>query len=246
MLDPARVKVIIFDYDGTLRDSINPDVPGTKPHAFAQAVARYHPALKDREPEIARIYFETSGMNRVRQLRIVEERFKISNPIEAEKESEWSALFDTCTNDREWPLFPDALPALTALRKRGYSLGIGSSIPQQRLETVMSYHSELLDKFEFLLGNQKWHKGLGDEANFGKGISYTAYVCGKYGVTPEQVAYVGDTPEDMKSGFESGVYTIGRVDARIPHRREKLIAEFPPDLTIESLMELLDTFTKPV
>ena len=71
-------------------------------------------------------------------------------------------------------------------------------------------------------------------------------MCGKYGVTPEQVAYVGDTPEDMKSGFESGVYTIGRVDARIPHRREKLIAEFPPDLTIESLMELLDTFTKPV
>src|SRR3989338_6923322 len=157
MLDPARVKVIIFDYDGTLCDSMNLDVPGTKPHAFARAVAGYHPALQGREPEIARIYFETSGMNRVRQLRIVEERFKISNPVEPEKESEWSALFDTCTNDREWPLFPDALPALTALRKRGYSLGIGSSIPKQRLEMVIGYHPALPNKFEFLLGNQKWH-----------------------------------------------------------------------------------------
>ncbi len=235
------VEVLVFDYDGTLRDSMNPDVPGTKPSAFARSVVEYQPSLNGREKEIAQIYFDTSGTNRVRQLHIVEERLRITAPVPADQEKEWSRCFDSYIDEKKMPLFSDALPVVSALKQRGYTLSIGSSVPQAHLEEVVRYNLNLKAHFDFILGNQKWNKNPGDGANFIKGLPYIAYVCGKYGVIPNQVAFIGDAPEDMKERFESGTYTVGRIDTRIPGRRE-VLAVHSPDLLVETLTEMLAIF----
>lgn len=236
------VKVLVFDYDGTLRDSMNPDFPGTKPHSFARAVVEYHPQLNGKEREIAQIYFKTSGMNRVKQLHIVEEQLGIATPVPVHEEKAWSGLFDSYIDEKGMPLFPDVIPAVSELHQRGYTLVIGSSVPQAQLEEVVGYHPDLQVHFDLILGNQKWSKSPGDVANFVKGLPYIAYVCGRYGVEHQQVAFIGDAPEDMRAGFESGTYTVGRIDTRIPQRRE-LLATHSPNLLVEDLTEMLGGFT---
>ncbi len=47
-MNPTEIQLFMFDYDGTLRDSMNPSVPGTKPSAFAEAIIQYHPNCEDK------------------------------------------------------------------------------------------------------------------------------------------------------------------------------------------------------
>ncbi|MBI2103122.1 HAD family hydrolase [Candidatus Woesearchaeota archaeon] len=239
-MNPDTIRLFMFDYDGTLRDSMNPDVPGTKPSAFAQAVIDHHPTLNVRRDEVKQLYFATSRMNRIRQLHLVEERFGLT-PIAAEKENEWSERFDSYINEREMPLFPEAATTIAALKLNGYLVGICSSVPQEKLVEVVSYFPTLKDNLDFILRNQKWSKAPGREANFLKGLPYVAWACGRYNLQPEQIAFVGDAEEDMRVGYDAGTFTIGRVDSRIPGRRE-VLAQHQPDLLVNSLDEILSLF----
>lgn len=240
-MDKSLVNVIAFDYDGTLRDSMNPNIPGTKPGAFAQAVIDFHPSLRGREEELKQFYFETSGMNRFRQLRLTEEKLSSSEKVSVDAESEWSKRFDFYVDERSFPLFPEAVEVTSQLKGRGHSLVIASSVPQTLLEQIMGYFPDLIQNFNKIIGNQKWSKDENKEPNLIKGIPYFAYICGLYHCRPENVAFVGDAPEDMKAGYDGGVFTIGKIDVRIPGRRD-VLAQEKPDLLIEDLSELLELF----
>lgn len=239
-MNSQTIKLFMFDYDGTLRDSMNPSVPGTKPSAFAQAVAEYHPELKEQSEVIKQFYFNTSGMNRIKQLHLVEDYFGVTT-IPPEREKEWSTCFDSHIHEREMPLFSEAAPAVAALKLKSYIVGIGSSVPQDKLVEVVGYFPALYDNLDFILGNQKWSKAAGAQADFVKGLPYIAWACGKYNIRPENIAFVGDAEEDMRVGYDAGTFTIGRVDPRIPNRREALI-KHNPDLLVESLDEILSLF----
>ncbi len=239
-MNPQTIKLFMFDYDGTLRDSMNPSVPGTKPSAFAQAVAEYHPQLREKSEEIKQLYFNTSGMNRIIQLHLVENYFGVT-AIPPEREKEWSTCFDSHIHEREMLLFPEAAPTIAALKLKNYIVGIGSSVPHDQLVEVVGYFPALYNNLDFILGNQKWSKAAGAQANFVKGMPYIAWACGKYNLQPENIAFVGDAEEDMRVGYDAGTLTIGRVDPRIPHRKD-ILMKHNPDLLVDSLDEILPLF----
>ncbi len=179
-------------------------------------------------------------MNRIRQLHLVEDHFGVRS-IPSEQEKEWSACFDSHIHEREMPLFPEAAPTVAALKSKDYIVGIGSSVPHDKLVEVVSYFPALYNNLDFILGNQKWSKSPGAQADFVKGLPYIAWACGKYNLRPENIAFVGDAEEDMRVGYDTGTFTIGRIDGRIPNRRDILL-KHNPDLLVESLDEILPLF----
>jgi len=247
-MNPDAVKVVMFDYDGVLRDAMNPHLPGTKPHAFAKAVVDFQPSLRGRETEISGLYFATSGKNRIYQLHYVEEQLGIDSPVKAEQEKNWSDSFNSFIDTTNLPLFPEAIDVTKELKKRGYTLMIGSSVPQERLESEVTLFPDLEENMDLILGNQKMSKGVGTEGNFIKGVPYVSFVTGWYlgksGVLlkPEEIAFIGDAPEDMKAGYEAGSFTIGITNHLIPGTRERL-EKHDPDRIILGLSELLEIFT---
>ncbi|MFH1588983.1 MAG: HAD hydrolase-like protein [archaeon] len=239
-MDKNKIKLFMFDYDGTLRDSMNPNVKGAKPQAFAESIVEFHPELSDKKEDIKKIYLETSGLNRFIQLREVEKRLSDFDiyPI---KEKNWSERFNHHVKEEEIPLFEDVNETIIELKERGYLVAVGSSVPQKYLEKILNYHSHLSVRFDLILGNQKWHKGESEVSNFIKGVPYIAYACGKFDLKPKQIAYVGDAKEDISHGNEAGVYTIGKYDERIPKTKTILEAE-KPNLLIKDLSEILKLF----
>jgi len=242
-MDPTNVKVILFDYDGTLRDSMNPGVPGTKPSAFSRAVVDFQPSLVGQEDVIKQLYFETSGKNRIWQLHFVEERLRVTSSVPASEEKAWSDKFNSYIDERGMPLFLGAKETVSSLSDCRYIVGIGSSVPQEHLEVIINYHPGLVERLDFMLGNRSLSKAEGIEANFVKGIAYFSFIMGKYNVQPHEIALVGDAPKDMEAGYGAGAFTIGKVDTRIPGRRE-ILAQGQPDLLIDDLSELLDVFPR--
>ncbi|MFH1770758.1 MAG: HAD hydrolase-like protein [archaeon] len=243
-MDPTDVKLIMFDLDNTLRPSMTLGVKGAKPWAFAKAVVDFHPKFEGKEDEIENIYLQTTGLNRIVQLRETEKLLSADFEISKNLEREWSNTFSSYIDEKSIPLYKDVNETISILKKRGYLLTVGSSVPQENLEEVLEIYPNLKSNLDLTLGNQKWNKREGETANFVKGVPYISFACGKFNLKPQQIAYEGDAVEDIRSGNEAGVYTIAKVNKDMPEIKVKLEAE-NPDLIIYNNSELLPIFTGP-
>ncbi len=255
------IAVVQFDWDATLANSMALRTPGLKPWAFVEATLEYYPGLR-RELEALRsnqngrsennnspycqvLYAGvTGGQSRFDQLAHLEEIFitcfgESAAPEggliskDPERRAAWSRRFNELVDDSVVQLFDDTEETVRTLRERGYTCGIGSSVPQKRLEANVRRFPTLGPHLEFVLGNR------GD--TFRKGPAYTAWIIGHYehlDLRPDQILVVGDSPEDVKKARVAGNYVVAIADPENPWARSRL-EKLRPDYLIHSRRELL-------
>lgn len=229
-VETPEIKVIGFDWDGTLVDSM-----AVKAESFADSVTQFYPQLNDRRGEIVSLYLQTRGNPRTFQLGLVQERFSLPTLDELQMK-EWSDIFTLSYLTKTLPLFEDAAKTLEELKMRGYRLFLSSSVPQEDLDKTMELYPEVRDCFEDVLGTR-------DGEEFKKGRPHLSYISEKLHIPMSEIAFVGDAGDDVSGANEAGCFSIGKIDSRSPTAKDE-IESSGPKLTVRSLGELLGYFQR--
>ena len=123
--------------------------------------------------------------------------------------------------------YPDTIWCLDHLRRGGYLLGIATSTPNYILLPVLE-RLEMLDYFDYTVG--------GDEVSRGKpNPDIFLRVLEKASVRPEEAVVVGDTVYDAEPARR-----IGMVSVLVTRGRSVRVDSSPASLVIRDLAELCD------
>lgn len=207
-------KIICFDFDGTLIDSM-----GRLTDIAEEAMVRFF-GLNPTESR--RLYTETSGLPFPQQL---EKIF----PQQAEKRALAAALFAEKKRSgyMEEPLYPDTLATLRILRGRHYRVIISSNSEQ-----------ELVTKLVSKLGLRP-DLALGFEPPMEKGRPHFQHILKTFGVTESDLLFVGDSIKDGERAGENNVDFIGKAGTFSKADFEKAFPDAPVITTLAELTEIL-------
>jgi HAD superfamily hydrolase (TIGR01549 family) len=125
-------------------------------------------------------------------------------------------------------LYPDAVPALVAVRAAGYRIGVAANQPS----TTDTLLAELDVPLDLAVSSETWGVHKPDPAFF-------ARIADELALPPKEIAYVGDRPDnDVEPAAAGGMRAI--FIRRGPWAWIQAGHENPPEAaaTIESLMEL--------
>jgi phosphoglycolate phosphatase-like HAD superfamily hydrolase len=214
--------VVLFDWDGTLVDSLDIKVHNAG-KLFAQKLG-----LDPQAVEAS--YRRHSGVPRHQLFEAIcrENGLASLSPARFDRLSEhFSEMNLAALSDPHTPgLVPEATPAtLRALQARGCRMYVSSSSVAQELE-LLAHGLGLRDYFDGILGSRP---------GFGKGPQHVAYVIEETSTSREQIVMIGDDVTDVRLGQEAGVLTVAKTGT---HTRQRLKQE-EPGYIIDSLRELV-------
>jgi HAD superfamily hydrolase (TIGR01509 family) len=206
---------VIFDFDGTLADSLGLfydlacevlERAGAPPVPRAAVYALMGAA----DPDLVRKLFPPD----------FPDLDAVLGRVWAECGPAWTRRYQEETQ----PL-PGALPLLHALRARGLALGIATSSGRE-LRSLDRWGVRGL--FGSIVGRESVRRR--------KPHPEPVLRCAEeLALPPAELAYVGDSPVDVRAGRAAGTYTVGVLGGTSP--RELLHAE-GPDAILESIAEL--------
>ena len=180
----GRIKAIIFDFDGTVADTM----PFLTELAVKLITANY--AISKEEAE--RRYLDTTGIDFASQLESIfpnhPDNQKMASIFEERK---LEGIFDH-------PVFPDAIPTLKYFRSKNIKTFICSSTKQ---EIITKYNR--LNKIDVLLDNL-----FGYEQNFKKGEQIDL-ILQHYKLQPDKVIFVADSLKDCEFARDKRINFIG-------------------------------------
>ena len=206
----TQFKVIGFDLDGTLVNSL-PDLALSVNSALADF------GLPQAPEELVLTWIGNGApvlIARALEMEQVKERF---NVYYAE---------NLCNVSR---LYPNVKETLETLKARGYTLAVVTNKPTRHVQPVLAAFG-IDHLFSEMLGGQslpaiKPHPGP------------LYYLCGKFGVEPRQVLFVGDSRNDILAAHSAGCPVVGLTygyNYNIP------IAESNPDWVFDDFARLLE------
>lgn len=207
-------KIICFDFDGTLVDSM-----GRLTDIAEEAMTRFFGLTGT---EARRLYIETSGLPFPLQL---EKLF----PRETEKRNLAAALFEMKKRDgyMEEPLYPDTLTTLRTLCARHYRVVISSNSEQ-----------DLVTKLVSKLG-LKPDLALGFEPPMEKGRPHFQHILETFDASEADLVFVGDSIKDGERAGENNIDFIGKAGTFTKADFEKVFPEAPIIATLAELTEIL-------
>ena len=217
-------KLVIFDLDGTLLDTVE-DLGNATNHALRSLGYPEHPM------EAYKIFCGRGIYNLFRDA---------LPPAENNEENvaRMAALFlpwyDAHICDRTRP-YPGIMAMLDALHERGIRFALASNKYQDGAEKLVRIFFE---KYGFVkvLGQREGQPIKPDPAIVRQALAAAE------GVMPEEVAYIGDTNTDMQTGLNAGVRTIGvlwgfRTREELEAYHPWKIVETPQEITEALLYE---------
>lgn len=178
----GRLLGVIFDFDGTVADTLRLVISG-----FQEAVSAVGgPVLSDKD---VYAYFGPTEAGMLR--RAVGDRWEEAYRTYLTAYERDHNAYDT--------LFEGIPELLALLKSRGIRVGLvtGKGLDSARISAVRTGLAPLLDAFE---------TGSDDGLAKAQGI---ARVLVAWGMAPSDVAYIGDTPDDMHSAIDAGVTALG-------------------------------------
>lgn len=202
-------KTVIFDFDGTLVDSMND-------FADIAADVMFEYFTLDRSTGKQR-YLETSGAPFHEQLEVIfPQNLKNKEAAAAFEERKKVTYFDR-------PLFTDTKETIENLRAQG-------------IKTVISSNNfqDLVDQFVQKSG-VTFDLVLGYKPNFAKGEAQFQHISQFFQVARGDMLFVGDSLHDAEHAKRSGVDFVGKLGT---FKREQFTTAFPDYQTIEHLSEL--------
>ncbi len=207
-----KIKCIIFDLDGTLVNSMHVLVK-----AAIKAVKKY---LDLPDEKIERIYRETTGMPFSKQVTFLTKDEELGKKIAEEFRKEKSKLFF------KQPLFTDVEEVIKYLRDNEYLVCISSGALQESVDKYLQVRPLPVDA------------ALGFRApNFNK-LLHMEFIMKKFGLSNEELVFVGDSPADMRYAKHKGVTAIGKIGTVDVEVLKKAGA----DIIIKDLRELVNMF----
>lgn len=209
-----RYRVILFDLDGTLIDS-GPIIIASMRHASVTVLGR--------EPDEERVRAAIGGPGLVAQMR----------DLDPDRVDELVEVYRAHNEPLHATLqaFDGILELLPELRRRGHQLGI---VTAKRLATVQL----ALDRIPLLAEATDVVVGAEDTERHKPDPEPVLEALRRLGARPEEAAYVGDSPFDIRAGKAAGAYSIAVGWGGI-HPDERLIRE-APDALVQRPEEILE------
>jgi len=201
---------VLFDLDGTLLDSL-PLIEASFCHAFKQMSIPWNEGA----------VMKTVGLPLVDACR----------QFGGEK---WQELFNSYINyqltvhDQYIKVYPGALETLAEIRPLLKGMGVVTSKRRPMAERGIAV-TGLVDYLEHLVSLEDVEKPKPHGDPVLKGLA-------KFGVSPEQAVYVGDSYYDVESGRNAGVITVG-VSWGMASREE--LQACRPDFIVDTWPELV-------
>lgn len=208
-----RSLTVLFDFDGTLADSIE-----AVQHATNDALRERGFPTTDKAGILYGMQFETTARFAYHSGRTEQDL------LEAFKEEFYFYLSERSELVRE---YEGALDLVRELRSEGLATGIVSNNSSRLIHTVLS-RWRARELFDVILGEDDIYPRKPDPAGIYQAL-------GQVGAAPLEAAYVGDSDSDAKAGRDAGVYSVG---VNWSHRKYGLTpsAWFPR--SVESVGEL--------
>ena len=207
----------IFDLDGTLLDTL-PDLVDLTNAVLASY--GFPPRTTD---EIHS--FVGNG---------VEALIRLSVPANTDESlipqilTEWKQRFLQSDNHLTHP-YPHMPLLLKELRALGCKLGVVSNKFQEGVEIVIE--QRLPGYFDVLHGEAEGYPRKPDPTSLLKTID-------ELGVSPDRVIYIGDSPNDVRTAHNAGVFGVGVIWGYHP-AEDFGVAGLSPDLLVSDPLELL-------
>ena len=208
----ASINTLLFDWDGTLVDSAQLSLI-----AFEQSFATLGINF-DREI-YARVYspnwysvYEAMGLP----------------PDQWQRADE---LWIQHYGEQNAQLVEGAKSTIAALKEQNYRLGVVSSGSVCRVTREIK-ESGVAEFFEVVVCNEQ----MENKKPHPEGLDTALRALG---CTPEQSAYVGDSPEDIEMGKRAKMLTVG---VRSEYPTSWKLESYDPDIFLKSFNELLDHF----
>lgn len=207
----SKKKVLIFDFDGTIVDSM-----GT----FAQIASKVMPKYYTIDSATAhRLYLTTSGIPFFEQLETIfpghHQNPKAANEYETIKKESYFTK----------KIFTDVPETIKTLRENNIKVIVSSNNFQ---ELVNEFVNRTKISFDMVLGYR---------TNFAKGTDHFNYIIKQLGCTREEMIFVGDSLKDAERARDCGIDFIGREGIFKGEEFEKLL---PKTKVIKSLTELME------
>ncbi|MCX8184956.1 MAG: HAD family hydrolase [Sulfolobales archaeon] len=209
------LKLVVFDLDGTLVDSVDTHAEG-----WSFAIEYLGVARVDKSRLISLIGLPGDSIVRAT---VGEEGLKYYDRIRRLKDRHF---LNQLASGRV-SLFPDTLPCLKHLKKRNYVLGLASSSPNRVLLPLLE-QLELLDYFNYIVSGDEVVRGKPDPEIFIR-------VARKAGVENRETIVVGDTEYDTaparSAGMKSVLVARGRT-VRVSNLNADVVVTTLADLTV--------------
>ncbi len=206
----STLRAVLFDWDGTLADTAEASF-----RCYVRMFGDYGIPF-DRET-YARTY-SPNWHHTYRCLGFDEARW-----------SEADAKWLTYLAEETVQLIDGAREALEALERRNIARGIVTSGTRERIMRELRHHD---------VDRHFQHVICGTDVGQKKPHPEALHLClDRMGVTPEQTAYVGDSPEDVQMARAAGVLAVA-VRGSYPNADALLAAS--PDLIVDSVCDAVD------
>lgn len=208
---------ILFDYDGTLSDSL-------KAHFYAcQGVAKELNLL----PLTLQQFLDWYGPD----WNLVYKKMGVLPNSMQKADKIWLKYY----NQRKPRLFPDSIPTLKKIKLIGYKVGLVTGGSRSRVETELK-RKRIHSLFDVIIyGSDVLKKDLKPSS------TQIITALKRIEANPREALYVGDMPIDVIAGKKAEVMTVA-----VPRgfSSEETLKRVKPDFVIHSLEELTDVLNK--
>lgn len=194
-------RVVLFDLDGTLIDSV-PLILSSMKHAFEG-----HPNAPPEREWVALIGTPLDAMIR----RWAGDEADVERVKERYKEHQWA------NHDAMVQAFPGVPALLDSLSARGVRMAVVTSKLEPSARRSLDFLG-LSRHFELVVGLEATEKHKPDPAP-------VRYAVERLGARPDEAAFVGDSPHDVLAGNAAGVATVAALWG--PFGREELARARP-------------------
>ncbi len=206
-------RLIVFDWDGTLADSV-PNIISCK-----KAVALKH-NLSIPSNEIIKAVLGLPFAEAM-SISFPAAPKALANILQKDYQNLMKSAFYNS------PLFPDAKSTLIALKSRGFKIGLATAKHKEELSIALEYHA-LQDFFDAIAcGNE--HPGKPDPAMLNKLMK-------QCNASTNDTLFIGDTTTDIRFAQNADVKVIAVSYGA--HDKEKLLLSKPDEL-VDNLSQIL-------
>ncbi len=212
-----KIRLFIFDLDGTLLDSID-DIAFSMNHVLEKNGFPTH--QRD-----AYYYFVGDGA-RLLMERALPESSRTAAQVDALL-PEFMAYYDLHKADRTKP-FDGLLPTMEKLQAAGALFAVASNKPHEVMPELMRHYFPSI-RFAVILGHRKGHPIKPDP-------EIVHDILAETGISRSDVLYVGDTAVDVRTAHAAGVRMAG---ALWGFRTRQELVDAGADLLLEKPESLL-------